>query len=204
MHAQVGTGIADITGPAGQINMMGYANPSQTTLGLQTRLFARGEEAAATTNALPASVTHSPACAPACPRFPPGRAGGPPAFIVVDTQTGDRAEYVNTDLAFVTQMLKLYITRTLRAQFGDLYTERNVALAATHTHGCAPPPPRTHTHTHAHARRAQAGHPDRARGLTDADRTSRCLGLIGAHAGPFSDAATAVVPAATRATRSCR
>lgn len=37
----VGTGIYDITGPAGQINMMGYANPSQTTLGIQQRLFSR-------------------------------------------------------------------------------------------------------------------------------------------------------------------
>lgn len=37
----IGTGIYDITGPAGQINMMGYANPSQTTLGIQQRLFAR-------------------------------------------------------------------------------------------------------------------------------------------------------------------
>lgn len=39
---QVGSGIADITGPAAQINMMGYANPSQTTKGIHLRLFSRG------------------------------------------------------------------------------------------------------------------------------------------------------------------
>ncbi|KAH3872488.1 hypothetical protein DPMN_035704 [Dreissena polymorpha] len=37
----VGIGIADITGPAAQVNMMGYANPSQTTKGIHLRQFSR-------------------------------------------------------------------------------------------------------------------------------------------------------------------
>ena len=37
----VGTGIYDVTGPAGQVNMMGYAKPEQTTAGIHQRLRAR-------------------------------------------------------------------------------------------------------------------------------------------------------------------
>mmetsp|Transcript_14122 Transcript_14122/g.42621 ORF Transcript_14122/g.42621 Transcript_14122/m.42621 type:complete len:771 (+) Transcript_14122:129-2441(+) len=37
----LGTGIADVTGPAADVNMMGYAMPQQTVAGLHTRLWAR-------------------------------------------------------------------------------------------------------------------------------------------------------------------
>jgi len=37
----VGAGIADVTGPAAELNMMGYANPGQTTHGIHMRQFAR-------------------------------------------------------------------------------------------------------------------------------------------------------------------
>ena len=37
----IGTGIYDITGPAAQVNMMGYARPDQTTHGIHQRLRAR-------------------------------------------------------------------------------------------------------------------------------------------------------------------
>ncbi|XP_053390202.1 uncharacterized protein LOC123563648 [Mercenaria mercenaria] len=37
----VGIGIADITGPAAEVNMMGYANPAQTSRGLHLRQFSR-------------------------------------------------------------------------------------------------------------------------------------------------------------------
>ncbi|KAJ8318838.1 hypothetical protein KUTeg_003929 [Tegillarca granosa] len=37
----IGTGIADITGPAAEVNMMGYANPAQTTHGLHLRQYSR-------------------------------------------------------------------------------------------------------------------------------------------------------------------
>uniref|UniRef100_T1INU5 Neutral ceramidase n=1 Tax=Strigamia maritima TaxID=126957 RepID=T1INU5_STRMM len=37
----IGVGIADVTGPAAGINMMGYANPEQTTRGIHTRQWSR-------------------------------------------------------------------------------------------------------------------------------------------------------------------
>ncbi|WAQ96262.1 NCSEB-like protein [Mya arenaria] len=37
----VGIGIADITGPAAEVNMMGYANPAQTSRGIHLRQFSR-------------------------------------------------------------------------------------------------------------------------------------------------------------------
>ncbi len=38
---KIGVGIADITGPAAGVNMMGYANPSQVTGGIHLRQFSR-------------------------------------------------------------------------------------------------------------------------------------------------------------------
>lgn len=37
----VGVGIEDVTGPAADVNMMGYAHPGQTSRGIHTRLFSR-------------------------------------------------------------------------------------------------------------------------------------------------------------------
>ncbi|MGE5423692.1 MAG: neutral/alkaline non-lysosomal ceramidase N-terminal domain-containing protein, partial [Ignavibacteriales bacterium] len=37
----IGTGIYDITGPAAEVIMMGYANPEQSTAGIHTRLRSR-------------------------------------------------------------------------------------------------------------------------------------------------------------------
>ncbi|CAL8074457.1 unnamed protein product [Orchesella dallaii] len=37
----VGVGIADVTGPAADLGMMGYANPSQSAKGIHTRLYSR-------------------------------------------------------------------------------------------------------------------------------------------------------------------
>lgn len=38
---QVGTGIFDITGPAAEVNLMGYANPAQTANGIHMRQYSR-------------------------------------------------------------------------------------------------------------------------------------------------------------------
>lgn len=38
---KIGRGIADMTGPAAEVNLMGYANPAQVAGGIHTRLFAR-------------------------------------------------------------------------------------------------------------------------------------------------------------------
>ncbi|CAG2240357.1 ASAH2 [Mytilus edulis] len=37
----IGTGISDITGPAAEVDMMGYANPAQTTHGIHLRQYSR-------------------------------------------------------------------------------------------------------------------------------------------------------------------
>ncbi|XP_067670891.1 neutral ceramidase B-like [Haliotis asinina] len=37
----IGTGIGDITGPAAEVNMMGYANPAQTSNGIHLRQYSR-------------------------------------------------------------------------------------------------------------------------------------------------------------------
>lgn len=55
----------------------------------------------------------------------------------MDPQTDDRVVYVNADLAFVTQMIKIYVVRQLEQLYGGLYNNRNVVLASTHTHGYA-------------------------------------------------------------------
>jgi neutral ceramidase len=40
-NALVHAGIADVTGPAADVNMMGYAMPQQLVAGVHTRLWAR-------------------------------------------------------------------------------------------------------------------------------------------------------------------
>ncbi|WP_024804572.1 neutral/alkaline ceramidase [Nocardia sp. BMG51109] len=56
------------------------------------------------------------------------------AYIVVDRATGDRVVFVNADIACLFQSVHLAVLRRLAARFGDLYTERNVNLNATHNH----------------------------------------------------------------------
>ncbi|XP_023930572.1 neutral ceramidase-like, partial [Lingula anatina] len=40
-HYYIGTGIADVTGPAAEVDMMGYANPAQTSHGIHLRQYSR-------------------------------------------------------------------------------------------------------------------------------------------------------------------
>jgi len=56
------------------------------------------------------------------------------AFIVRDNETGKRAVYVNIDLANVSEAVHDEVIRRLKAAYGDLYTEQNVLIQATHTH----------------------------------------------------------------------
>lgn len=56
------------------------------------------------------------------------------AYIVVDRSTGDRVVFVTSDIACVFQSHHMGLMPRLRARFGDLYSERNVNLNATHTH----------------------------------------------------------------------
>nr|QOL01216.1 putative extracellular protein TR9_024 [Trebouxia lynnae] len=94
----VGIGKADITGPAADVNMMGYAMLEQIVSGIHTRLYAR-------------------------------------AYIVADpSQDSNRFVFVNLDACMASQAVTLGVIERLKAEFGDMYTERNVAISGIHTH----------------------------------------------------------------------
>lgn len=93
----IGSGIHDITGPAAEVRMMGYASMDQITAGIHTRLWSR-------------------------------------AFIVEDPSSAKRVVVVTADLAFITQAVKQKVIENLNNKYGNLYTQENVVLNATHTH----------------------------------------------------------------------
>lgn len=92
----VGVAKYDITGPASNIGMMGYADPFQKTEGILDRQWAR-------------------------------------AFIVAQ-KDGKRVVFVNVDQASLFRSVYLGVVEKLKARYGDLYTEDNLVLSATHTH----------------------------------------------------------------------
>ncbi|OEL17298.1 Neutral ceramidase, partial [Dichanthelium oligosanthes] len=92
----VGTGSYDITGPAADVNMMGYANAEQIAAGIHFRLKAR-------------------------------------AFIVAETD-GRRVVFVNLDACMASQLVTIKVLERLKARYGDLYNENNVAISGIHTH----------------------------------------------------------------------
>ncbi|CAA7052195.1 unnamed protein product [Microthlaspi erraticum] len=92
----IGVGSYDITGPAADVNMMGYANTDQIASGVHFRLRAR-------------------------------------AFIVADPQ-GNRVAFVNLDACMASQIVTIKVLERLKARYGYLYTEKNVAISGIHTH----------------------------------------------------------------------
>lgn len=91
----IGVGSYDITGPAADVNMMGYANMEQTTSGIHFRLRAR-------------------------------------SFIV--SQSESRLVFVNLDACMASQIVTIKVIQRLKARYGDLYTDENVAISGIHTH----------------------------------------------------------------------
>ncbi|XP_010033046.2 neutral ceramidase 1 isoform X2 [Eucalyptus grandis] len=92
----IGLGSYDITGPAADVNMMGYANTEQVAAGVHFRLRAR-------------------------------------AFIVAEPK-GKRVAFVNLDACMASQLVTIKVLERLKARYGDLYTESNVAISGIHTH----------------------------------------------------------------------
>jgi neutral ceramidase len=92
----VGLGLADITGEAAEVGMMGYSKSTQVAQGLHTRMRAR-------------------------------------AFVFAAAD--DRVLLVVSELCLISQSVADEVLRRLADRFGGLYTERNVMLTATHTHG---------------------------------------------------------------------
>ncbi len=56
------------------------------------------------------------------------------AFIVVDPQTNERVVFVNCDLGAVFYPVVREVSKRLQVMYGNLYTERNMVISATHTH----------------------------------------------------------------------
>lgn len=94
---EIGAGIHDITGPAAEIGMMGYAMVDQKTTGIHMRLRSR-------------------------------------AFVMASPCNGKRVVFVSADLGQVFQGIKQKVVERLRSTFGDVYSDDNVVLSATHTH----------------------------------------------------------------------
>ncbi|KEH28474.1 neutral/alkaline non-lysosomal ceramidase [Medicago truncatula] len=92
----VGLGSYDITGPAADVNMMGYANTEQIASGVHFRLRSR-------------------------------------AFIVAEPK-GNRLVFVNLDACMGAQLVTIKVLERLKARYGDVYTENNVAISGIHTH----------------------------------------------------------------------
>ncbi|MBA0577755.1 hypothetical protein Golob_027444, partial [Gossypium lobatum] len=92
----IGLGSYDITGPAADVNMMGYANAEQIASGIHFRLRAR-------------------------------------SFIVAEPQ-GKRVVFVNLDACMASQLVTIKVIERLKARYGELYTEHNVAISGIHTH----------------------------------------------------------------------
>lgn len=92
----IGLGSYDITGPAADVNMMGYASAEQVASGVHFRLRAR-------------------------------------TFIVAEPQ-GNRVVFVNLDACMASQLVTIKVLERLKARYGDLYTEQNVAISGIHTH----------------------------------------------------------------------
>jgi len=56
------------------------------------------------------------------------------AFIVGDTDSDKRVVLVSADTGIIPQGIKLKVIEKLQSRFGNIYTNQNVALSATHTH----------------------------------------------------------------------
>jgi len=56
------------------------------------------------------------------------------AFVIASPCNGKRVAFVSADLGMVFQAVKQQVVERLRARYGDLYTDDNVLLSATHTH----------------------------------------------------------------------
>ncbi|WP_221090981.1 neutral/alkaline ceramidase [Deinococcus aquaedulcis] len=56
------------------------------------------------------------------------------AFVIADGASGSRALLVVADLGIITQAVHTRVLEELRARYGNIYTEDNVLLTATHTH----------------------------------------------------------------------
>lgn len=57
------------------------------------------------------------------------------AFVVSDSSDINRVVFVSADLGIIPRSIKQKVVEKLQANFGNLYSDENVLLSATHTHG---------------------------------------------------------------------
>ncbi len=57
------------------------------------------------------------------------------AFVIADCVDRTRLAYVTCEVAFLTHTVKLAVLERLHEKLGDRYSEANLILAGTHTHG---------------------------------------------------------------------
>lgn len=102
----IGTGIADITGAAAETGMFGYAS-GQVVEGINDRLFSHAFIIGAVDDTSPQNSS---------------------------TGQVNRVVYVSADMGAMFTAVKLEVIKRLQKEYGDLYTDDNVMLTATHTH----------------------------------------------------------------------
>ena len=56
------------------------------------------------------------------------------AYIAVDEVSGNRVVFVNVDAGALFQSVQQGVAKKLESTYGNLYTDRNIILSATHTH----------------------------------------------------------------------
>lgn len=56
------------------------------------------------------------------------------AFVIASPCNGRRVAFVSADLGMIFQGVKTQVVEKLRARFGDVYSDENVLISATHTH----------------------------------------------------------------------
>ena len=108
----VGVGRADVTGPAAEIGMMGYAKQGQNTKGRHQIIFAFYKN-------YQFSGIHTRQYSR--------------AFIIEDDDKS-RVVFVSIDCAMMGQLVKMFVLEELETLYPGVYNEKNLVLSSTHTH----------------------------------------------------------------------
>jgi len=56
------------------------------------------------------------------------------AFVIQSSETNKKVAFVNCDLGMISQLTKIEVINRLQAKYGNIFTDENVLLSATHTH----------------------------------------------------------------------
>ncbi len=139
----VGVGIADVTGEAGGVGMMGYALPYQRTAGIHQRQWARAFVVADRSGAGVPLGSGAGVPLGSGAGVPLGSGAGVPLGSGAGVPLGSgagvppggrRFAFVSADLGMIFASVHAEVLRRLAARYGPRYTAENTVLSATHTH----------------------------------------------------------------------